>query len=270
MKWLLTISFCLFSLAALADDLTTLSGETYQHVQLISNRCDAESITFTHKSGIARVNYVDMSDADKATYGYDEEKCENFQNEETRRQEQAEQTRRQCMAAEAAKQAASPAAIRRLTADEARRRLSEIRIVNGVAYDFAPVLKAQARYAEHLEEFKEGNATREDMEKEAREYNSKYAAYVVCGKIMRVLPDGLLVFSSDEIGVMVDGRSEVVFVKDYRGESIVAVGHLVKSYGIREGEYRYAAANGATKTAPAFRCGRKPNTLPDEIRPLPN
>jgi hypothetical protein len=59
---------------SLADTLTTLDGKTYTDVELITNRCDMISITFSHSKGITKINYEDMVERDKAKYGYNSEK----------------------------------------------------------------------------------------------------------------------------------------------------------------------------------------------------
>ena len=66
------LSILLFALPVLAADIA-VNGMVYSNVSVISNRCDLYSIVVMHKGGITRVEYKDMSEADKLRYGYNED-----------------------------------------------------------------------------------------------------------------------------------------------------------------------------------------------------
>ena len=68
--------FCLFGflLASLlspsfAVELTNRAGKVYRDVSIISNKCDATSVTFSHKAGITKLRYDELSLDDREKYG---------------------------------------------------------------------------------------------------------------------------------------------------------------------------------------------------------
>lgn len=59
-----------------ADDITTTAGQVYSNAKI--SRADPLGVNITHKSGVTRVLFSEMSEADRKKYGYDPQKEEAF------------------------------------------------------------------------------------------------------------------------------------------------------------------------------------------------
>ena len=77
------LALALSALFVRAANITNF-GRVYFDIALITNRCDAGGITFSHKSGIARLDFLELGEADQARYGFDPARYEAFKAEEAR------------------------------------------------------------------------------------------------------------------------------------------------------------------------------------------
>lgn len=86
-----TIPLLLFLLAAAMAHAENITNKetVYFDVSLISNRCNAAGITFAHKAGIAKIDFLELSDADKTKYGFDPFRYQAFKDEELKIRQQA-------------------------------------------------------------------------------------------------------------------------------------------------------------------------------------
>ena len=66
----------LIAAAALADDITTLTGQTFRNVKISSS--DPISISFMHSSGAGRVLFVEIDAELQKKYGYDAAKAASY------------------------------------------------------------------------------------------------------------------------------------------------------------------------------------------------
>jgi hypothetical protein len=82
------LALALSALAARGEDITN-NGRVYFNVALLTNRCDAGGITFSHKAGVARIDFMDLGAPDQARFGFDPARYSAFKEEEAKRREAA-------------------------------------------------------------------------------------------------------------------------------------------------------------------------------------
>lgn len=70
------------ALLARGENLTAASGRVYFDMVLLTNRFDPAGITFSHRSGIARLDFKDLSEADRARFGHDPAALAAFRKEQ--------------------------------------------------------------------------------------------------------------------------------------------------------------------------------------------
>ena len=270
------LSILLFALPVLAADIT-VDGVTYSNVSVISNRCDLYGIVIMHKAGITRVEYKDMSEADKLRYGYNEGLQKKAEQKKAVLNRGEGRGRRGSPApdlspedvqarAEQAKQKAEVESKEAQAKQEAERKTEEIerkkwiRIVDGIAYDFGEIItefhrvvKAGTKDITHdpnISQAFESQLAQEDA------FVKRYGAYIVEGKVIQVLDDGLLVDCADSL---MSGYNDLIMVKDYKKESVVVDGDSVVTAGMPVGRYQYVAVTGAKKTIVLFASAQKPD-----------
>ena len=78
-----------FLTVVFGDDITTTSGKAYIGAKV--SRTDALGINITHKNGVARILFSEMSEPDKQKYGYDPIKEKEFYAEQSKRIEAQKQ-----------------------------------------------------------------------------------------------------------------------------------------------------------------------------------
>jgi hypothetical protein len=82
-KALFFLAAALTGAACLGGNITN-NGRIYYDVAIITGRCTAAGITFSHKSGIARLDYMEMNEVERTAYGYDAVSYTAFKEEEAR------------------------------------------------------------------------------------------------------------------------------------------------------------------------------------------
>ena len=277
-----------------ARDLTTTTGEVFHDVTVKTN--DASTVTIFHARGVARVAYDDIPEADRALYGYDAQAAQEQVARERKEQERHAQELRDKEEAHARaalleakqrqdgeKNRAEEEANKRAENEAIRKAElhSNIRTVAGTPYDFTSVLTlwekadvAMKRLTAHVEQplqrrllgAKEGTGLVNELIP-ATEAFSKYRTYRVSGKILQVLPDGLIVNRSESTW---STAYETVFVRDYLEKNAVMDGDRIESFGMPTGKYQYTAVSGAMRTIREFTCARKPlrTYTPAEVKKL--
>ena len=86
MNKLLAMLLCLAAgLASARAGNFTNAGIVYYDVSLLTNRCNAGGIVFSHRSGISRLDFMELTEAERATYGFDQARYEAFKAEEALR-----------------------------------------------------------------------------------------------------------------------------------------------------------------------------------------
>ena len=88
---------CPFAGSARADDLTTLSGQTFRDVQPL--RVEPDGITWRHAGGVAKVDFADSPEAVRAAYHYDPARAAAYREEREKVKSQADEQARQLLQA---------------------------------------------------------------------------------------------------------------------------------------------------------------------------
>ncbi len=71
-----------------AENITN-KGKVYFDVAIVTSRCNAVSVTFSHKSGIAKLDFMELSERNKKAFGFDAVRYQEFKDEKLRLQQQA-------------------------------------------------------------------------------------------------------------------------------------------------------------------------------------
>jgi hypothetical protein len=259
---------CLGVHTAFADDsnLTlTVDGVSYEDVRW--GNATPSAVTIFHRTGIARIPLEKLSPELQQKFGYDPEKAADYRRRESAAVSQAAQ-RDAAARAEAARreteraQAAQRDAGQRQWADMlAKKEHPRYREINGKLYDFSPAIAFANQKPPVV--FVGGDYMRSiggnlppgvaQSQQAAAAYQremAKWGRYLIRGKVIQVLQDGLLV----------DCDSRIVFVKNYPLQSSVVDGDSVDFVAMPVGSYSYANTAGARTTVRAFDFGTVPST----------
>lgn len=87
-QFLLPLLLLLAGTTLRAENFTN-NGKVYYDAAIVTSRCNAASITFTHKAGIAKLDFLELSEANRVRFGYDSARYQAFKDEELRLQQQA-------------------------------------------------------------------------------------------------------------------------------------------------------------------------------------
>lgn len=260
MSRLSVVVFAVAVMASHADETNltlTVDGVTYSNVTFGS--VSPSSVSIRHSTGIARLPLAKLPPELQQRFGYDPQKAADWQK--------AKQKAEQQKAIQA--------------------RLQYARRINGVVYDFSPVLAAldEGARIEKQEPTRtggyvfphsraHGEFTQADLDGIARDnaaWNKVYSEwqkrlevargrvrqynqYLLAGKAIQVVDGGLLVESRDFGGV---GESRgLVFVKNYPNQKAVFDGSEVSYVLVMlAGRYQYTSTSGAGRTIPLYDCG---------------
>lgn len=74
----------LTALASHAENITN-NGRVYIDVALLTNRCDAGGITFSHRAGVARIDFMNLGAPDQARFGFNPARYSAFKEDEAKR-----------------------------------------------------------------------------------------------------------------------------------------------------------------------------------------
>ena len=259
-----------------ADTLTTKDGKTYSSVQVISNLCDLYSVTFTHKTGTAKLLYAEMTDRDKVRYGYSPEAIAKLEADKDKqaRLDQQEILRKYHEQEAAAKQREEELRLElekkgREEAEQAKAdRKKYVRLIENVPYDCGPMLRAMQKARAILKNDTLDYPTLEKKEKDITALMKPFIFHILNGNVIQILPNGMLV--NCEYGPF-SGYDSIVFVVDAAERETAVDGDRVTILGMQSGRYQYTATTGANRTVIKFVAIRKPDReIPEgDIKPLP-
>jgi hypothetical protein len=84
MKKTITLLLILLAGTIAQAETITNTGKVYYDVALLTSRCDAASITFTHKAGIAKLDFMELSAPNQKRFGFDPVRYQAFKDEEAK------------------------------------------------------------------------------------------------------------------------------------------------------------------------------------------
>jgi hypothetical protein len=253
---------CLAVQSAFADDTNltlTVDGITYSNVTFGS--VTPSSVSIRHSTGIAAVPLDKLPPDLQQRFGYDPEKASAFRRAEAEELRKIQLLENQKANARAAANATAAAEQERAKWIElvTNGEQPQIRVISGKSYDFSQAL-AWFKEDNEFEKTKPAFVPYNDrtrpwyyalaMEEwnaktqKHRQESPKWSVYVVRGKVLSVLPEGLLVDA---------GRT--VFLRNYPKQSTAVDNDDVNALAMPAGQFSYTTVAGATATVLAYDFG---------------
>jgi hypothetical protein len=250
----------------------TIDGTTYEEARW--ERVTPTTVTIFHKTGVATIPLWKLPPDLQKEFGYDPQKAAAWS--------EAQEKQR----------------FDRLWPDTiAKGEQPPLRTINGYLYDFSPAI-AWAKDSEYLTSlppigpfvFAGGDALnsmggspgtirkltaqeqeeqqrREPIIKRVTEGQSKWSGYSVNGKVISVIPEGVLLSRPDRD--QESGEVEI-FLKHYPAQSSLVDGARVSVIAMRVGAYSYTTTIGGQVTVKAYDFGTRPAWKQgQQIVPLP-